>query len=159
MKKLISMTDYIEDQEIEIPKLPERLKVSEMDRIFVQRVILYSRFLKQPLTLGMFIPCDLEGNVLIEPKGINYGVNVEGFRQDLHQYQQAKERVLFEGFEVTESTDEHIRIKKTELSIIFFIKIGKISFYDIFSDSHDIETIEDLVKYNLTLSENAQKSL
>lgn len=43
----------------------------------------YAKFLKQPLTLGMFVPCSEDGDVLIE-----------SFSE---KYKEAKERVLFKG--------------------------------------------------------------
>ena len=81
--KLISMTDYL-------PENP------------------YSKFLKQPLELWMFVPCDDNGNVLKEPI-INDSIKI-------WTYQQAKERCLFEGFE----NIEKIAIKfKTIEDVIF----------------------------------------
>lgn len=45
----------------------------------------YANFLKQPLTLGMFVPCDEDGNLLVSFDD---------------RYEESKERVLFEGFEI-----------------------------------------------------------
>ena len=36
----------------------------------------FDNFLKQPLNIGMFVPCDENGNVLQEPKNTNYQVDV-----------------------------------------------------------------------------------
>lgn len=76
----------------------------------------YAQFLKQPLTLGMFIACDLEGNVLdfevyqgyviigstreAKKSKIDRGDIYGFFIYDGSKYQQAKERVLFKGFEL-----------------------------------------------------------
>lgn len=68
-------------------------------------------FGKQPLTLGMFVPCDEEGNVLIEPMvvcadGAECSCKIgnehcpappEHQSEKYRQYQAAKDRVLFEG--------------------------------------------------------------
>lgn len=82
---------------------------------------LYDDFLEQPLTLGMFVPCDSQGNVLEEPKKCQYAfgdqmVSEKQWNRDCQQYQQAKDRVLFEGFKVKKvhelrivlSTPEHV---------------------------------------------------
>jgi len=109
--KLISMRDFVLEQDA----------LSDVDKnpIFhFCRCIDYANFLKQPLTLGMFVPCDDGGNVL---KEINYaeGISTEdivtkdgdtyycnGVGYDSLEYSsillQAKERVLFENFELDE---------------------------------------------------------
>lgn len=69
--KLISMTDFVLEQR------GDNLK--------------YAQFLKQSLNLGMFVPCDLEGNVLQDPGLIP--------SYELQEYRKYKERVLFEGTE------------------------------------------------------------
>ena len=93
----------------DLPTLNDfRLKLNTRSRLFCtvnieqycERFNLYGNFITQPLTKGMFVPCDEDGNVLREPNGfsdndINAG-QTESYSQ---QYQQAKERVLFEGFE------------------------------------------------------------
>jgi len=77
----------------------------------------YDKFLKQQNTLSMFVPCDDEGNVLEEPNLYNGGYifeihdeligkpieyDTELFESDLQEYQQAKKRVLFDGFDLLE---------------------------------------------------------
>ena len=60
-------------------------------------------FITQPLTKGMFIPCSEDGEVLEEPKNYDKWVRREQntpYNANLflyEQYQQAKDRVLFEG--------------------------------------------------------------
>lgn len=68
--KLISMTDFL-------PEHP------------------YSKFLKQPLELWMFVPCDDNGDII----PLEYNDEEHPFVQHLG-YQQAKERCLFNGFDV-----------------------------------------------------------
>ena len=67
----------------------------------------YATFLKQPLKLEMFVPCDEDGNVLGEPEIYSQWVR-ENFNDELENeerinqckdYHQAKEKILFEGFE------------------------------------------------------------
>ena len=61
----------------------------------------YDALLKQPLKLGFFVPCDDSGNVLEEPT--NYEKRLSNmmteYNDEVYTYNQAKEKVLFEGFE------------------------------------------------------------
>lgn len=68
----------------------------------------YANFLKQPLKLEMFVPCDEDGNVLEYPIDIYYKPDFgcqkypkECYEEDLMKYEQAKEKVLFEGFDLS----------------------------------------------------------
>lgn len=68
-------------------------------RLFVS----YAEFLTKPLELGFFVPCDDENNVLEEPESLKgyYETHHEGMQTEkelVKEYQQAKEKVLFEGF-------------------------------------------------------------
>ncbi len=83
MKTLIPLTDYILEQ----------FKLLQSDKInkdlFIERVIRYTNLLKQPLELGYFVACDLEGNVL-EEKNIDLSKDYE-----YQRFLEAKSRVLF----------------------------------------------------------------
>jgi len=83
--KLIGMTDFVLDQEL---KLRNNFNYDNRDALV--KIFNYANFLKQPLELWMFVPCDEDGNVLEEP--------FEDNLYDIQEYQQAKERCLFEGF-------------------------------------------------------------
>lgn len=88
--KLISMTDFV------LYKKASHTQIMK-----------YAQFLKQALSLGKFVPCDEEGNVLEEPKGWSW-FSIDPCRcekcakkyniHELDNYKKAKERVLFEGF-------------------------------------------------------------
>ncbi len=60
----------------------------------------YAMFLDKKIKLSDFIACDLEGNVLEMPQGFHdwYGLNDDEIAK-CEQYQEALNRVLFEGFE------------------------------------------------------------
>ena len=143
--KLISCTDFVLEQ--------EKKGMQNTDRpLRFERILKYAKFLKQPLTLSMFVPTDDDGNVLKEA--------YEVFERDctecdeyIFRHQQAKERVIFEGFKV---------INK---SFCQFITNGKCRpFYKEDNDSlkqwkNESELIiEDLVKFNLTITTNAVKT-
>jgi hypothetical protein len=84
--KLISITDFVLEQAKDNNK--QRLnKYSD--------IVCYAKFLKQPLKLEMFVPCNEDGNVIELPNAC--------ICTDLcslcKKYKKAKEKVLFEGFE------------------------------------------------------------
>lgn len=99
--KLISMIDAVLYLAEHSPYEGEQL---------LNKIENYANFLKQPLTLEMFVPCDEDGNVLrkpIEPKykplkmsdkayADNYGSQMKRYDKRVIEYQQAKERVLFD---------------------------------------------------------------
>jgi len=124
--RLISMTDFVLKQNKILNKY------INYDKGFLFEIIIhYANFLKQPLELWMFVPCDEEGNILEEPKIENYLKSCQGtFFEDLKKYQQAKERCLFKN-------------EFNDLHNIFLL--------------NDICNIESLIKYNLELTKTAEK--
>ena len=102
----------------------------------------YANFLKQPLELGMFIPCDEDGNVIKSyyKDGIEHfdGIGIE----ELHE---AEEKVLFDNCVY----DEEMEVVRYGIGVDLFYTDGSIK---------ENETIEDLVKYNLSLTESAIKT-
>ena len=137
--KLISMTDFVLSH--------EKKGMQNTDRhLRFGSILRYAHFLKQPLTLGMFVPCDEDGNVLdCEP--VNLGMMKGNFSdiylRDNYIYGQAKERVLFEGFDIKDGlsiTDENSILHP------FWNYDG------VWEISKGLKTIEDLIPYNLTLN-------
>ena len=107
--KLISMTDFVLEQfEEEIS-----CAVSE------QKMYDYANFLKQPLTLAMFVPCDDYGNVLEIPTKENSNNTID-HDSKLMDYNDAKSKVLFNGFsyinEVLINNKNHCSINKYDLN-------------------------------------------
>ena len=129
MKTLIKMTDYLPDNP-------------------------YSKFLKQTPQLYMFVPCDSEGNVLEEPifKGDH---DLLEFKHQ--EYQQAKERCYFVGFEVKERNCNEANFKYIENGLIAVFYYNKTT--NSFEENADFKTLEDLIPYNLTLTATAQKEI
>ena len=103
--------------------------------------------LKQPLTLGQFVPCDEDGNVLEEPNNDFRGH--ENYSKRLDIYNEAKSRVLFEGFEIMlhDSGRKSAHFKKM-INPIWETDRGT----NIFVPALGLKTIQDLVPYNLTLT-------
>jgi len=103
--KLIQMTEFVLQQEERLDMLlSEHLPTLKMASSY-DKVINYAKFLCQPITLGMFIPVDENGNVLEEPRMIERSI---GFDEkdvfwdvdEVEIYRKAKEKVLFEGVKI-----------------------------------------------------------
>ena len=154
---LIPMTDFvlrINEIEKEIDQFFDSWRMKQL-RIIEN----YAKFLKQPLKLEMFVPCDEDGNVLEEPKIEEEYVD-EHTTQIFAQYQydldKAKEKVLFEGF----------KIYDYKLNVFFYLGRRKTLSYD--KKRKDFitigllpETVEDLINISsqIKLSQTALNSI
>ena len=110
------------------------------------KIINYAKFLKQPLKLEMFVPCDNDEEILkpqyIAGKEVIYNELVEEFIMDkVKEYNEAKEKVLFEGFEIFKGT-------------IYMCSVPMLKVKDLYQT-----TIEDLIHYEPILTENAVKQI
>ena len=114
--------------------------------------IKYAQFLSKPLELGMFIPCDEKGNILEEPMRVDFLGKRILYIVELRKWKKAKERVLFEGFEIFHHENDRISICYDNILHVFWDDEngGWIT-------SKDLKTIEHLVKYNLPLTEKGIK--
>jgi hypothetical protein len=115
----------------------------------LSKIFNYASFLKQPLKLEMFVPCDEDGNVL-DSEPCSLGMFSEGnpfydtYLKDLNVWQKAKEKVLFEDFEIKTNREG----EKVIVGDYTCLKIKDLGNF----------TIEDLVKYvHIKLTESAIK--
>lgn len=133
--RLISMTDFVLQE--------EKKGLQNTDRhLRFEKILKYAKFLKQPLTLEMFVPCD-EMTEVMNYEEIKQSV-IEG-TDSWDAYEKAKEKVLFEGFEV----------KGNYIMYYDFMYIMK---YEL--ENKNIESIiEEIPNNNLTLTENALKQI
>jgi len=158
--KLISMVEFVlENQKNRTEDWRHKEGYhSECNTAMLVNVYNYANFLKQPLTLGMFVPCDLEGNVLKHPdtyKESEMYCTHEGLDIYREKYQQAKERVLFEGFEMTQNPfpcQDFYTIESSTFSIQYHSKDNHLNTFT-------FKTIEDLIDRDLTLTPNALKQI
>lgn len=110
----------------------------------------YAQFLKQPLTLGMFVPCDEEGNFL---EFIEYE-SWEGYDGDhnlyIIEYEKAIERVLFKDFckksfnDVEYNYSGEIKWVSSDEYRIHFEFYGNVE--KLFLDGYELELTENALK-------------
>ena len=126
---LIPMTDFVLEQLNE-----QNSRTKPMREVF-NSLEKYANFLKQPLKLEMFVPCDEDGNVLEEPKIEEEYVD-EHTTQIFAQYQydldKAKEKILFEGFEPYE---DYECAKYEEVYVDEEVCDGKFTVEDLIKDA------------------------
>lgn len=159
MKTLIPLSDFVLEQ--------KRKTTSETDYVKPLKLIFnYTEFLKQPLTLGMFVPCDYEGNVLKNPhaRDEDAGTDKEFLQTS---YNNALEKVLFKS---------ELRINKTPYKstkrflIDLLVKNDSIRLYtELQYHNGEIDkqyfpnrehlTIQDLVSYGLILTPSALQAI
>ena len=142
--KLISMTDFVITQwSIDLTKTQR------------ERVSNYANFLKQPLKLEIFVPCDENGDILEEPTDYEKRLlnMMTEYNDEVYTYYQAKVKVLFEGFEIDKNL---YLVYKNEISIGRFISYENGSKF-LFRDN--FKTIEDLVEFGFKLTENTIKQI
>lgn len=124
-------------------------------------VVAYTKFLRQPLTLSMFVPVDDEGEVL------NYDeirVSVQEGTETWDIWTNAKEKVLFRGFtyEGFEYEDSICKYYWGQVNIYRFSN-GNTEFYGRDDSQEDrptyrLKTVEDLVNlHDITLTPSALK--
>ena len=157
--KLISMTSFV----------LENAKQPYVEGTKYKDLVNYAKFLKQPLKLEMFVPCDNDEEILkpqyIAGKEVIYNELVEEFIMDkVKEYNEAKEKVLFEGFNLNQKDFSKLEsifcLTKECFQITFFTK-EKGCFMDNLktNKTYEIKTIEDLIQFKLELTESAIKQI
>lgn len=146
--KLQSMTAFVMNQ-----KAPALLQ----EYVAFKKVTAYANLLSQPVNLGMFIPCDEEGSVLVDPeltmRQRNGDIYYTATDEDFDKFQQAEERVLFEGG-LEKNRRSMIDFYRTGVTNVFIEGVG-----GKYVPVDSIKTIEDLITCNLTLTPSAIKQL
>ena len=144
--KLIPLSDFVLEQKKRIEKSGWQSTVENSLEIIFN----YTNFLKQPLTLGMFVPVDEEGNVLKEtPPFQFYGEHTSDTVKRVWGYKEAKEKVLFEGFEVGKfgfKDQYYVKLGSNENSIYPFPNVRNY-------------VVEDLVDLGIELTPSALEAI
>lgn len=155
MKKLIKLSDYV------IIHCGEYAGIKDAKDILID-CLEYAKLLQQKPTLGMFVPCDEEGNVLEKPEHYDHFakhgdslISPSGTFL-CKQYQAALDRVLFSGFVRTDNGYCQRRTE-TELQRVGFYD-DEIIFHTFKLNGHckvesTIKTLEDLTGYELELKQ------
>ncbi len=146
--KLISMTDFILEQtkSFESADLLDFLHTRESSLIKIEN---YAKFLKTPLNLGMFVPCDENGNIF---EDLDNSISAPELF-DWQEYRKSKEKVIFKDFVFTES-QKHAVNNNIQLSVSPYglnnerlqltkLKNGK------FHTWFQLFTVEDLIQCDL----------
>ena len=146
---LQSMTDFVL-KVVQTPNINEAI-CWEQTEGRLNKIYEYSLFLKQPLQLGFFVPCDENGNVLEEPKRWNdylqFPDSFDGNKEwgELYNYELAQERVMFKGFKhylfMQADNIKHNKSRKC------------------FSLNYNGVIIEDLISLEVELTETAIKQI
>jgi len=145
-RKLISMAEFVSLNEM----------INYSDYWFRVITLNYAKFLSQPLELGMFIPC-VDGVPIEEPTQTEkneFGGAFASIEEQaelyslMEQYQQAKEKVLFEGFNVT-------LVKSRNQPHYYIVECTAFAWVT-WNDSF---TVEKLVRIKPTLTQLAIKQL
>ncbi len=124
-------------------------------------VLEYANFLNQSLNLGMFFPAiEVDGKWEVLKHPSEYDIKFD-FRdkeeqaKDYKQYQQAKEQIIFEGFELTQVNEEIHSLKSGDIDFEVFIHgDGR---YEFLFNFDGFKTINDLIKYAPTLTAKGLK--
>lgn len=103
MYQLLEQLGFKDDNGVYLPMLSEfvyKLAHIAHGKCFSKDVYNYTDLITQPLTKGMFVPCDEDGNVLEKPENYEDWCNriITINHTQCQQYQQALERVLFDGW-------------------------------------------------------------
>lgn len=152
-EKLISMVE--KSKEINEIVFQENQLDNAMSKL--THIIAYAKLLSRKPVLSMFIEVDKNGKYLEMPK--NYKMYVDnGYRMprlfrgkllECKEYQEAKERVLFVGWEYRKDYPQ--RIEKGELTM-YFSKFNIYIYKGIIqSKKSTIKTLEDLTSYGLEI--------
>lgn len=141
--KLIPMTDYV------IEQIHKRESIGQC----WINVTKYARFLKQPLKLEMFAPCDKEGEAN-RPRPIELGKGVFNYtRQNFwdEKNPDAFEKILFTGLDI-EVYENNSLVKHKRHPLIKHNEHVIANYMTGFCED-EFKTIEDLVKFKLELKE------
>lgn len=150
--KLISMTEFVLEQEKQMTENDSYEFAFGMS----SRMINYAKFLTKQLELGYFVPCDEDGNVMLLPGSAPIYTHSLEY---IDEYQQVLDKVIFEGFEVK---SKNIISSGFEEMLFLPFNNGNTEVYVTdFTQENTKETlcytIEDIIKYNLTITPQSVK--
>jgi hypothetical protein len=165
-QKLIHLIDFIMQKKYLNKSMVKYVKLTQETlglcadtyKIFSERVLHYSVKLSLTPRLGHFIPCDENDVPLVKPEqpwqdSIMEQALHARYKMELHKYQKACDRVLFEGFYIDKMSNDVSRVKNLSFTIFWYNLFKK----NEWSLSQGIMTYEDLIKYNFLLTDAGAK--
>ena len=111
----------------------------------------YANFLNQPLNISMFVPAVFDGGKWVVLEDPNLNMNLTNPELKHQQYQQAKDKVIFEGWKFKEVTEVGIVIIDNKDKVLTWVDEDKSFFF------WCGYTIQDLIKYKPTLTKYGQQ--
>ena len=141
---LIQMTDFVNNVS-NMENYPSHEKA-------LSWIYNYATFLKKPLKLGYFIPCDENDVPLEEPSNLDrmtaywadYPINETFYK--VKKYDEAKQRVLFEGFEYDKENDW---VTYNEFARFFVSEL----------QNGKVEDLHELITEKVKLTKTAKKEI
>lgn len=131
--------------------MPQTQEEAESESIlaenFYRTVPNYAQLLKRKPELWMFVQCDDKGMPMDE----NASNKTHGLEY-VKQYHTAKQRCLFDGFEVVKTVGEFTELMHKEAGLFVFDSVS-----NVLSRQGIADTISDLIRYQLPLTESALK--
>lgn len=142
--KLIPLSDFVL-KTLHTPNVNEAICWEQTEER-LQKIYMFTQFIKQPFELHMFVPVDKNGNIIEFIEYEAWTGSDDHYNEYMNEYLEAYERVLFEGFEEKKKGLKDTVINE-ELNFAIYIQpsLGY--------------TIESLCNKNLTLTETAIKQI
>ncbi|WP_294267704.1 hypothetical protein [uncultured Chryseobacterium sp.] len=156
--RLKTMADYVIDYYNDTMNTP--YNDGELIALDAHNFLKYANFVKQSLTLGMFVPCDENGNVLEIPKcfGKGGGWNcscsdalMQLCTDNMAEYRKAKERVLFKEFTISDGKEGGLMLSNGNL--VLARKMGQYYTWEF----PIFKSVEDIAHFQIELTESAIK--
>lgn len=158
LKSMVAFVKWLTENDSDDLQSGDRTNMLSV--LFIRRIIAYCDFLSQKLELWMFVPCKLVDGVWVvleEPQKFsdeNWNeTKLSDWGAHCQEYQESKDRVLFEGFEIHAIDYVNVIVRHKDGFLMNWINNIKCFF------GKKNLTIEDLVKYNLELTPTAQKQI
>lgn len=153
-RTLISIAEHSDLLESTVGKTIRDKWISHRNRV---------KFGQLNLAIGQFITCDLEGNVLEAPQkysDLDFDKDsVNEWSNNITAYKKAKDRILFEGFEIVDISLESSMFDRAVSYKYMLHVFWRDKKTKIWQSSKGIKTIENLVPYNLILKDSKSKEL
>lgn len=113
----------------------------------------YVSLIDRELTLDQFIPC-VDGVPVEEPKGQKgFMYSRESFEKEMEQYQEAKEAVIFEGWELVESSMAEYCLMWRSGQLLFYTPVLG---WLMEGNNHLLETINQAINNGVDLLWNGK---